>query len=83
MRTDEPSNNPMDANQIVYKVIDAIQTSAISNDMTDTYEELAARTMLQILEPEHHEQLSCMVARLMLIVANEQLSYARPTYSLN
>jgi hypothetical protein len=73
----------MDANQVVYKVIDAIQTSAISNDMADTYEELAARTLLQIHEPEHHEQLSCMVARLMLIVANEQLTYARPTYSLN
>lgn len=73
----------MDANQVVYKVIDAIQTSAISNDMADTYEELAARTMLQIHEPECHNQLSCMVARLMLIVANEQLTYARPTYSLN
>lgn len=73
----------MDANQVVYKVIDAIQSSAISNDMTDTYEELAARTMLQILEPKHHHPLSCMVARLMLIVAKEQLSYARPTYSLN
>lgn len=73
----------MDANQVVYKVIDAIQSSAISNDMAETYEELAARTMLQINEPECHAQLSCMVARLMLIVANEQLSYARPTYSLN
>lgn len=73
----------MDANQVAYKVIDAIESSVISDDMTETYEELAARIMLQIHEPECHTHLSCMAARLMLMVANEQLSHARPTYSLN
>lgn len=85
MRTDEPSRNLMSAtdkaNEIVLGVIEAIQSTEIPDNLNPVYNELADRTLAQVLDKDAHEVLCCMVARLMLLVSRQNYSVA--TYSLN
>ncbi len=85
MRTDEPSRNLMSAtdkaNEIVLGVIEAIQSTEIPDNLNPVYNELANRTLAQVLDEDAHEVLCCMVARLMLLVSRQNYSVA--TYSPN
>ena len=69
------------ANEIVLGVIEAIQCTEIPDTLNPVYNELANRTLAQVLDEDAHEVLCCMVARLMLLVSRQ--NYSVPTYSLN